>query len=145
MGNSYSLSGRLLNAVTLIGEAINGLFMQVVKLHTGALNADGGPVAPGNPLPVLDAPANYTVVGAGTGTAPVVIKASAGTLVRVVITATGTALTFYDNASAASGNELLITPATVTVGQIFEVKIPASNGITVSQASGSQACNVLWN
>lgn len=145
MGNVYSSGGNLLNAVRFIGEAIGQFFLNCVKIHTGALNVDGGPVTPSNPFPVLETAGQYTIVPAGTGTTPTVLKAAAGTLVRVIMTATGTALTFYDNASSASGNAIFTTPATVTVGQVFELKIPASNGLTVSQASGSQGCNVLWN
>src|SRR5215470_13069175 len=41
-----------------------------------------------------------------------VVKNASGRLMKVTVTATGTAAaTFYDNASAASGNKLLIVPA----------------------------------
>lgn len=63
-------------------------------------------------------------------------KATPGVLARVVITATLTgSITVNDNASAASGNLLWVSPAAPTIGQIFDIMIPAVNGIFVTPGS----------
>lgn len=84
-------------------------------------------------------------VAAGTGTAPVVVKATPGILTTVVVTAAGSAqLNIYDNPSAASGTILAAIPASATVGQIFAVHMPANLGITAGQVSGSPAVTVAF-
>jgi hypothetical protein len=75
-------------------------------------------------------------------TAPVTIgttqtvKASAGRLLRVVVTTvTATAVTtIYDNVSAASGTPLFVVPIAAPVGTVYAVDLPAVNGITVAGA-----------
>lgn len=65
-----------------------------------------------------------------------VIKAGPGKLCRVVITATVTgSLIFNDNAAAAAGNLLWVSPANPTVGQIFDIMIPANLGIFCTPGS----------
>ncbi len=70
---------------------------------------------------------------------PVAVKASAGRLVKVIVTTTlagsSAAITIYDNASAASGTILLVIPTGATAGTIYAVDLPAVNGIYVSEAS----------
>ncbi len=63
-----------------------------------------------------------------------VVKASPGRLIKIVVTTVfaGTlgVLTFYDNASAASGTVLFVIPQiSGTVGTTFTVDLPAVNGI----------------
>jgi hypothetical protein len=49
-----------------------------------------------------------------------VVKASPGRLMKVIVTAVGTAATtFFDNSSAASGNKLLAIPASPTLGAVY--------------------------
>jgi hypothetical protein len=83
---------------------------------------------------------------AGTGTTVQVVKASAGRLYRVLVTgATSTAaLTFYDNASAASGTVIGIVPSGATTGQSFDIQMPANNGITAGLLSGSASVTVSY-
>ncbi len=70
-----------------------------------------------------------------TGTAAV--KAGPGRLHKVVVTTTTTgAITIYDNASAASGTILLAIPSGATAGTVYDVQLPADNGIYASFASG---------
>ncbi len=62
-----------------------------------------------------------------------VVKASAGRLCRVLITASGTgSVVIYDNASAASGTVIGITPANPALGTTYDFEMPAVNGITVA-------------
>jgi|ERR1022692_2978564 hypothetical protein len=62
-----------------------------------------------------------------------VVKASPGRLLKVVVTtafASGTGITFYDNASAASGTVLLtILLAAGLAGAVYTLDLPALNGI----------------
>lgn len=87
-----------------------------------------------------------------TATAPVaaaagvvVVKAQPGRLAQVVVTASGTGVvTFYDNASAASGTVLFVVPASAPVGTTYTVNMPAVNGITANAAASSSAVTVLY-
>lgn len=84
-------------------------------------------------------------VAAGTGTTPVVVKASAGYLKAFVVTTTATAaMSFYDNASAASGTVLYTTASNIAAGTIVVLDMPFTNGLTVSQASGSAAVTIAY-
>lgn len=77
---------------------------------------------------------------------PGAVKSSAGRLVRVIITTLGTgSQVFYDNASAASGNVLFATAASAAVGTIYEVDIPAANGIYAAGAASTPVCSVVYS
>lgn len=81
---------------------------------------------------------------AGTGKA---IKASAGALWSVVVTALGTAATtLYDNASAASGTALLTIPASAAVGTIYSFPggAPAANGIFADQVANAPSITIYY-
>lgn len=73
-----------------------------------------------------------------------VVKAGAGRLLKVIVTtATATtAVTIYDNASAASGTALLVIPAAAAAGTVYDVNLPAVNGITVNGAASAGAITV---
>ncbi len=62
-----------------------------------------------------------------------VVKASPGRLLKVVVTTTfagaGGLMTFYDNASAASGTVLLAIPTATAAGVVYTIDLPALNGI----------------
>ncbi len=125
-----------------------------------ALDSSGTPYAPQNMsltqvggvkvpaagvVPVVQATAN-AAVAAGTGTTPVVVKASAGYLKLFVVTTTATAaMSFYDNASAASGTVLYTTAANIAAGTIIVLDMPFLNGLTLSQASGSAAVTIAYS
>jgi hypothetical protein len=67
-----------------------------------------------------------------------VIKASSGRLGRVSITVAGsTSISFFDNASTASGLVLWTSPPATTVGQIFDIRMPAANGIVCAAQTGT--------
>ena len=65
------------------------------------------------------------------------VKASGGRLCSIIVTSVvgATAVTIYDNASAASGNVLFVIPATAAVGTIYKPDIVAVNGIYASFGS----------
>jgi hypothetical protein len=96
-------------------------------------------------LPVAAATKN-AALAAGTGTTPVVIKASAGYLKSFVVTTTASAaLSFYDNASAASGTVLYTTASNIAAGTVVVLDMPFANGLTVSQATGSMAATIAYS
>lgn len=78
---------------------------------------------------------------------PTVVKNSAGFLSGVLVTAAGTnqSITFYDNASAASGTIIGIVPSGATVGQYFPFNMPAVNGITASGNANNPAVTVAYS
>jgi hypothetical protein len=87
-----------------------------------------------------------TAVAAGTTTAALVVKASAGRCVSLVITTVGTAnCNIYDNASAASGTVLQPITTSMVVGQVIAICLPAALGITVGKVAGSAAFTIGWN
>jgi hypothetical protein len=77
-------------------------------------------------------PVTFTQVAAGV----VVIKATPGVLCSVLVTTATTAsqaITFYDNATAASGTVIGVIPGGTTAGTSFILSMPANLGITVGQ------------
>jgi hypothetical protein len=63
-------------------------------------------------------------------TSNVAVKARAGRIAKIVVTAAVTgSLTIYDNPSAASGTILYVSAATPAVGTILVLDIPARSGI----------------
>src|ERR1051326_2974724 len=72
-----------------------------------------------------------------SGSSTTTIKSGIGRLCRVSITTAGTAsFTVFDNTSG-SGTALFVSPATTSVGTVFDIQMPAQIGITVfNQASG---------
>lgn len=89
-----------------------------------------------------DATATLSVAG----TALVVVKASAGRLVSVLVTAVGTAnVPIYDNASAASGTIIgYVNFAQTYVGQTLVFASPAILGITVGGVVGGSTFTVNY-
>lgn len=76
-----------------------------------------------------------------------VVKNSSGFLGGALVTAPGTTtqMTFYDNASAASGNIIGIVPSGATAGQFFPFNMPAKNGITASGSATNPAVTVSFS
>jgi hypothetical protein len=83
-------------------------------------------------------------VASGAGT--VTLKAAPGRLCRIVVTVAGTiAFSVFDNASVASGTALFNSPTTTTLGTIFDVQLPAQNGITVSNPASGPGLTISWD
>lgn len=80
-----------------------------------------------------------------TGPSTTTIKKGIGRICRIVVTTAGTAaFTVFDNI-AASGNVLFVSPATTSVGTVFDLAIPAQTGITVSNVASGPALAVSFN
>lgn len=96
----------------------------------------------------LDASGNLNTQAGGTSshldiTAAVVIKASAGRLRKITVSAPGTtsgALTLNDAATvgaAAAANQIVSIPfASLSAGQVIDLDWPCVNGIVVSAVPG---------
>lgn len=101
--------------------------------------------AAGVTLALLDvnsnmAGANHSQIAAGTAT-NTTIKASAGRLCRVIVTATGTnAMQFQDNAVTVAS-----LPASPTVGAVFEWQIPCGTNIVAVGAAANPGVTVIWS
>ena len=81
-----------------------------------------------------------------SGAGIVTLKAAPGRLCRIVITVAGTvAFTVFDNASAASGTVLFTSPTATSIGTIFDIQLPAQNGITISNPASSPGFTVTWD
>ena len=76
--------------------------------------------------------AAFTTSLTATGT----VKSSAGRLLKAIVTTalSAAAITVYDNASAASGTILFIIPASAAQGSVYDINLPAVNGIYASFA-----------
>jgi len=74
--------------------------------------------------------ASSTASLTATGT----VKNGPGRLLKIVVTTalSAAAITVYDNASAASGTILFVIPASATAGSVYDVNLPAVNGIYAS-------------
>ncbi len=95
------------------------------------------------PLWMTSGGGTLTATAAAAGTTP--IKASAGRLCKVLVTTLGTAqLTFYNNASAASGTIIGIVPANTALGTIIVFDMPASLGITGDYLTNSPATTTAF-
>lgn len=70
-------------------------------------------------------------------TASGVVKPSAGRLLKLIVTTIlgAGAVTVYDNASTNSGTVLMVIPSTTAAGTIYDVRLPAANGIYANFAS----------
>jgi len=72
-----------------------------------------------------------------SGSSTTTIKSGIGRLCRVSITTAGTASFTVFDITSGSGTALFVSPATTSVGTIFDIQMPAQIGITVvNQVSG---------
>jgi hypothetical protein len=104
-----------------------------------------------NPIPIT-APSMYGLFTALNITAPVVIKAKPGNVMRIIVNAPGTAgvLTINDNnligASNVAGNQILsIGFANLFAGQEMVLKFPCLTGITVSAVTTGGLFVITYN
>lgn len=93
-----------------------------------------------NGTPILQTGGGTTTAAIAASAGTTVVKATAGRLCKAVVTTAGTAtdnITVYDNATTGSGTILAIIPGGTTVGTVYDLQMPAANGITaVNVASG---------
>ena len=66
-------------------------------------------------------------------TASAAIKTAPGRLLKIIVAVTtSAAVTFYDNATTNSGTVLFVVPSSAAVGSVYDVNLPAVNGIYAS-------------
>ena len=119
-------------------------------LGAGVLGYDGtdwqyaGITKGTNAIAMTQALKNAAVAVSSSAT---VVKSSAGYLSGVLVSVAGTttAMTFYDNASAASGTVIGYIPSTATAGSYWPFNMPAANGITCSGSSTNPAVTVAYS
>nr|HET6902700.1 hypothetical protein [Ktedonobacteraceae bacterium] len=88
---------------------------------------------------------NTTAIAAATA-GNTVIKATAGRLARILVTATGTVtMLLYDNATTNSGTIIGVVKSGAVVGDIIELRTPAANGITVGGNAGNAGVTIVWS
>lgn len=88
-----------------------------------------------------------TVAIAAAAAADTVVKAGAGRLCRVLVTAAGgaAATLIYDDPSAGSGVAIGSLPASVAVGSVYDFDMPAANGITVKGAATNPGMTISYS
>lgn len=139
-GNAEPLDGNYKPVETVLVAGV-GYVVQQGSSVTGIDSVTGQQYAP----TLIQSSNKNFAIAAGTGTTPAVVKAGAGYLKTIVVTTTATAaMTFYDNATAASGTILYATTASVAAGTIIVLDMPFTNGLTASQASGSAAVTLAY-
>lgn len=76
-----------------------------------------------------------------------VIKNAPGRLMKVIVTTVtaSAALTFYDSTSAASGTALLVVPAAAAAGTVYDVNLPAVNGVVAASSGATGNVTVAWS
>jgi hypothetical protein len=80
-----------------------------------------------------------------TGASTTTLKRGIGRLCRIIVTSGGTAaFTVFDN-TAASGSVLFASPVTTATGTVFDLALPAQNGITVQNVTSGPAIAVSFN
>ncbi len=93
---------------------------------------------------VSDGGRSTTAVAASVST-DTVIKATAGRLAKVLVTATGTnAMQIFDNATAGSGKIIGALPASPAVGAVYDFQMPAANGVTVLGNALNPGVTISW-
>lgn len=102
-----------------------------------------------NGTPILQSSGGSLTAPIAVGTTgPTVVKASAGRLCRIAITAAaGTTTgntTVYDNATTGSGTILAVVPNNTAVGTFIDVQMPAANGITMAGGANSPAMTISY-
>lgn len=77
----------------------------------------------------------------------VVVKPSAGRVLKVIVTTVtaSATCTVYDNASTNAGTPLLVIPTAAAVGTIYDVNLPAVNGITVYSSGATGAITIGYS
>jgi hypothetical protein len=147
---TVNISGSIGSAYTVGSSVPGSAFYQGIVAKTSAPAA----ATTGNLVGVLGNVVGMPVVASAllnsavaVSSSATVVKAAAGYLSGVLVSAAGTAqaLTIYDNASAASGTVIGVIPAGATAGQYYPFNMPAANGITCSGSSNNPAVTVAYS
>lgn len=137
------VSGNVNGTVELFTGPIPMPVIEQLSLQDGAWNV--GLTAGSNVIGAFNNDGtSCTAVAAGT-IADTTIKATAGRLARILVTATGTAnVLIWDNASGHTGTIIGVIKSSAVVGDILELRMPAANGITVQGNANNGGFTVSW-
>lgn len=139
-----ALSGSSGTSITIVGAASPlpsnepiGVTLSSAVLAAGSAN-----------IGAVQEATTTAAIAIGTTTAAGVVKASAGYLSGVLVSAIDSPtadVSIYDNASAASGRVIGFIPSTATAGSFWPFNMPAANGITVGKVNHSHALTVAYS
>lgn len=135
-----AMSGTNMNALLAAGTNLAGRFNLVDNTNTNLLAILANSAA-------LVAQANNNA-SVPTGAGNTVVKASAGTITSIVVTTAGTGagnVIGYDNATTNSGMPVAVLPATVSVGQQYQVNGYFKNGLTFANVASGPVCTVFFS
>ena len=121
---------------------INGNFRQAVAIGDPYYNYALIPVG----VQLTSDGGNQTSAAVTSGKNTItVISSNPSFLCRILVTTANTsALTLYDNASAASGTIIGVITASAVAGTVFNCQMPALNGITASASSNNPAVTISY-
>jgi hypothetical protein len=115
----------------------------VVRLQAAG-SAVQAVVSAAGELIVADDGVSSTAIPAATA-ANTVLKATAGRLCRVLVTALGTgAVVVFDNSTTNAGKIIGLVAASAPAGTMVDFSMPASAGITVQGDPALPAITVSW-
>jgi hypothetical protein len=87
----------------------------------------------------------YNATAVPAGASDTVVKASPGTLRRLIVTATGAnPIAIWDNASGHTGTQVGALPASPALGP-YEFDVQCKNGIVVQGSATNPAVTVIWD
>lgn len=119
--------------------------MGVTATQAGTWTMQPGNTPNTTPWNVKTGGTSTTAVASGASS-NTVIKGSAGTLCRVLVTTTGTnPMNIYDNATTNSGTIIGALPASPAVGSIYDFQMPATNGITVGGNASNPGVTISYS
>jgi hypothetical protein len=128
----------------LPGVTLYDSYGNVITASGGALTIAGTVTAVSGTGTNATQATNTTAIAASVA-GNTVIKASAGRIFTVQVTTAGTnAMSFYDNATTASGTIIAQLPASAAVGT-YTFNSPAANGITAGGNAANPAVTVSWS
>jgi hypothetical protein len=139
--DAFGANGPGQNPVLWTGEGFEGVLLND-RANAGFARALQGNTA---------GEASMTVGGLQTTqvtpTSLTVIKATPGRLGRVLCsTANATnAINIYDNASTGAGTIIGVIPITATIGQVFDLQMPALLGITIAATASAGTITVSYS
>lgn len=136
--DGYNINGPQTNGIDPIGVAVVGdIIYDAVALTYQMIQGRSG-------VPYMSTGgASYVTVAAGVA-GDTVIKASAGRLCRIIVTATAAnAMQLFDNAAAGAGNIIGQLPANPVLGPVA-FDMPATAGITVKGSATNPAVTVSF-
>jgi len=82
-----------------------------------------------------------------TPTSLTVVKASPGRLCTVLVTTANgaNAINIFDNASMASGTIIGVVAANASAGTVYDLQMPAANGITIAGTASAGTITVSYS